>query len=106
MSEETEEVKPVKKTAAKRGPKPKTSAPQEILDASPATIDDPVALIVQDKVMVRMVEGNNYSVGETHFSKEQPFQLMNGADAERLISTTYGRFARATKEEVEKFYSL
>lgn len=104
-SENTGQSEDAVSVVAKK-PAKKVAKKSEIIDLVPETLDDPIAKINQDKVMVYMQRGHSYSSPEVFFTKEKPFQLMNPIDAARLISGMSDRFVYATKQQVENFYSL
>lgn len=95
--EGTSEVQPEKKVAKKRVAKPKV----EEIDQ-----DDPVAQIMVSDVVVFMRSGYSYYGPDVEFTKEAPFQRMDAAEANRLISSIPERFCLATREQIQEFYSL
>lgn len=89
--------------------------PQDLLDlltdeeeAEPVDVEDAVAPIedVGRTVMVKMLQGTAYGTPDLEWTKEDPFQLMNPIEAERLIKDLPERFAIVTKEQVQEFYNL
>lgn len=65
---------------------------------------DPIKAISESKVPVFMMTGAAYSVNEIEFTKEHPYQLMEWADAERLVDDLPYRFRFSSPEEIKRFY--
>jgi hypothetical protein len=97
QSEGISEVQPEKKVAKKKAVKPKV----EEIDKN-----DPVAQITMTDVVVFMETGYSYYGPEVEFTKDAPFQRMDAMEATSLINSIPERFRFATKEQIEKFYSL
>ena len=103
QSEDSEGI--VASTPAKKVAK-KTASKKVVAEPAPNFSDDPIANINQEEVMVFMKSGHSYHGPEVNFTKEDPFQLMNPIEAGRLINSMSYRFEYASKQQVEKFYSL
>lgn len=97
QSEDISEVKPASKVAKRRVAKPK---------AEEVDKNDPVAQIAMTDVIVFMESGYSYYGPEVEFTKDAPFQRMGAMEAASLINSIPERFCLATKEQIEKFYSL
>ncbi len=97
QSEGISEVQPEKKVAKKRVAKPKVEEIDE---------NDPIAQITMTDVVVFMKSGYSYYGPDIEFTKEAPFQRMDAMEATSLINSIPERFCLATKEQIEKFYSL
>ncbi len=95
-SEGTVASKPAKKIAKKN----------DLIDVAPESDNDPVAMIKMTDVVVFMKSGYSYTGPGVQFTRGDPFQRMDAIDAQRLISSMPRRFTLATREQIEKFYSL
>ena len=96
----------VKKEAVKTVAQRKKKAAETILEASPDPTIDATTTIMLDKIMVKMVGGHSYYADDIVFTKEDPFQLLDGGVANQLVQTQPYNFVYATKQMVEEFYSL
>ena len=95
---------PAKKAAAKKPAKPKEIQEQEIVEVVDPS--DPLDMINSEKLMVYMFRGASFYGEDFEFTREQPFKLLDGTKANELVKSMPERFSMATKEQVEKFYSL
>lgn len=97
QSDGTSGAQPTSKVAKKRVVKPKVEENDE---------SDPIAQIMTTDVIVFMRSGHSYYGPDIEFTKEAPFQRVDAIEANRLINSIPERFCLATKEQIEKFYSL
>lgn len=66
---------------------------------------DAIAVILNEKVCVYMVRGVKWvSESGVTFTREHPYQLLNGPEAMRIIRANPERFREASKDEVSEFY--
>jgi hypothetical protein len=105
MEEEVLESE-IKQEAAKSTTQRKKKTIEAILEASPDPTVDASTSIMLDKIMVKMVGGHSYHADNIIFTKEDPFQLLDGGVANQLVQTQPYNFVYATKQMVEEFYKL
>jgi hypothetical protein len=105
MTEEVVENE-VKREVAKTTAQRKKKTAETILEASPDPTVDATTALMLEKIMVKMVGGHSYHAEDVIFTKEDPFQLLDGGVANNLVQTQPYNFAYATKQMVEEFYKL
>jgi len=105
MNDESEENE-IKEKAVKAVAKRKTKAAQTILEGTQGISDDSIAVITEEKRMLRMANGEAFYAPGISFTKKDPFCLVPAAEAEKLVEDYDGRFVVATKKMVEQFYLL
>lgn len=67
---------------------------------------DAAEMITTGKVCVLMTRGFGWqSASGVDFTKEKPFQMMDGLEATLLIKDNPERFRLASKDEVRQFYT-